>query len=173
MDIFVEQLVKKKRETKDFVIIIAGIVGALLIIYILACLIGYFPLMSFLLLIIAAGLIYGLYLLITSVNMEYEYAFTNGDLDVDAIINLRKRKRLTALNAGEIEIMAKRTNSEYNRYMNNPSYKKIYACEDKKSDDLYFVVYNEGGSGKILLFSPNAEIKDGFRKFNPQKVFLD
>lgn len=57
--------------------------------------------------------------------------------------------------------------------MNNQSYQKVYACVDKNSSELYFAVYNENGSGKMLLFNPNEKIRDGFKKFNPQKVVLD
>ena len=38
MGIFVEQLVKKKRDSKDYLIILAGIIGALLVIYVLGAL---------------------------------------------------------------------------------------------------------------------------------------
>ncbi|HIV85206.1 MAG TPA: hypothetical protein H9900_00165 [Candidatus Monoglobus merdigallinarum] len=170
MDIFIEQLVKKKRDTLDYLKIAGGIVGAILVIYLLGPLMGIIPAMGFVILLVMVGLIYLLYLLITSVNMEYEYAFTNGSLDVDAIINRRKRKRLTELEAKEIELMAKRSNPSFERYMNSAAYKKIYACADKNGEDLYFVIYNQGGEGRMLLFSPKEEIVEAFRKMNPQNV---
>lgn len=86
------------------------------------------PLMGFIIFIVACGLIYLLYMLITSVNLEYEYCFTNGSFDVDAIVNVRKRKRLTEFNAREVEIMAKRSHPDFERYMNNQSYQKVYAA---------------------------------------------
>ncbi len=173
MDIFIEQLVKKNREAKDYLVIVGGIIAALLVVYILGSLMLAVPYVGFVIFIVVCGLIYLLYNLITSVNMEYEYAFTNGDFDVDAIINLKKRKRLTELNAREIELMGSRSNTNFERYLNNPAYKKVYACIDKNREDLCFVIYNEGGAGKMLLFSPNEEIRNGFKKYNPQKVELD
>ena len=92
MDIFIEQLVKKNREAKDYLVIVGGIIAALLVVYILGSLMFAVPYVGFVIFIVVCGLIYLLYNLITSVNMEYEYAFTNGDFDVDAIINLKKRK---------------------------------------------------------------------------------
>lgn len=172
MDIFVEQLVKKKRETKDFLMIIGLIAAALVVLYLLAAFMSWIPFFAYVILIAVFIMIYGLYNLITSVNLEYEYCFTNGALDVDKIINLRKRQRLTELNAKEIEIMARITDSRFDKYFNNPVFKKIYACADKKSSDTYFIIYNENGIQKMLLFTPNAEIKDGFKKFNPQKIEL-
>lgn len=168
MDIFVEQLVKKKRSAKDFMIIIACIAAALILVWLI--LNFAFAYIGFIGVIIAAALCYGLYVLITSVNLEYEYCFTNGALDVDKIINVRKRKRMTELNAREIDIMSSAKSEEFNKYYNNAAFKKVYACADRHSDDLYFVIYNEGGEQKMLLFTPNDEIKDGFKKFNPHKV---
>ncbi len=43
----------------------------------------------------------------------------------------------------------------------------------KTAVNCIFAVYNENGSGKMLLFNPNEKIRDGFKKFNPQKVVLD
>ena len=122
MDIFIEQLVKKNREAKDYLVIVGGIIAALLVVYILGSLMLAVPYVGFVIFIVVCGLIYLLYNLITSVNMEYEYAFTNGDFDVDAIINLKKRKRLTELNAREIELMGSRSNTNFERYLNNPAY---------------------------------------------------
>lgn len=170
MDIFVEQLVKKKRDAKDFAIMIGGVAAAILIVFLLTLVFN--SALGFVMVIAVFALIYGLYYLITSLNLEYEYCFTNGALDVDKIVNLRKRQRMTELNAREIDLMAKRTSPSFEKYMNNSAFKKVYACADKNSDDVYFVIYNENGAQKMLLFSPNEQIKEGFKKFNPQKVEL-
>ncbi len=170
MDIFVEQLVKKKRDAKDYLIVVLSIAAALGLMWLLFSFITTF--IGFFAFIVVAVLLYAIYLLVTSINLEYEYCFTNGAFDVDKIINVRKRKRITELNAREIEIMASRKSPEFNRYLTNPAFKKVYACEDRNSDDLYFVIYNENGEQKMLLFTPNDKIKDGFQKFNPQKVEL-
>ena len=37
-----------------------------------------------------------------------------------------------------------------------------------------FLVYiEESGARKMLLFNPNEKIRDGIRRYNPQKVFLN
>lgn len=171
MDIFVEWMVKRKRTAADF-LKIAG------------CVLGVFVLMFFVLMfmgtpfggivfIIAVALAYILYRLVVSTNIEFEYCFTNGALDVDKIINVQRRKRVTELNARKIDIMASSKNSEYRRYLENGEIKKIYACTGPDADDLYFAIYTNDNGRNMLLFNPNDKIKEGFKKFNPQKVFLD
>lgn len=171
MDIFVEQLIKKEKGMKEYGIVVASIAAALALIYMMIT-VSIFRSFAFITFIVVCGLIYLLYLLVTSINLEYEYCFTNGSLDVDKIVNMRKRARMTELNARTIDLMASRSNSNFERYLNNSSFKKVYACNNKNSDDLYFVIYNEDGVGKMLLFNPNEKIKDGFKKFNPQNVEL-
>ncbi len=173
MDLFAEQLVKKKKDGGDYLKIILSIVGALVIIAALGALSAFMPFVGMFLLIIVVGIIYALYLLITSTNMEYEYAFTAGELDVDAVINARRRKRVTSFDINDMEILAHRGHDDFNRYMNNPGLKKIYACADKDADDLYFAAYTENGNGRLLLFNPNDKILECFRAMAPRKVFLN
>lgn len=40
------------------------------------------------------GSLYGGYILITNMSVEYEYIVTNGEMDIDKIIAKRRRKRL-------------------------------------------------------------------------------
>lgn len=173
MDIFVEQLVKKKRDSRDYMKIILSVAAAFVIIALLGLLSGFVPFVGMFMLIIVIGLIYGLYLIITSINVEYEYAFTNGELDVDVIISARRRKRLTAFDVSDMEIMAERSHSEFGRYMDNPKIEKLYACADKEADDVCFAVYTKEGYSHMLLFSPNEKIKEGFKALAPRKVFLN
>lgn len=172
MDLFAEQLVKKKRDSRDFLKIILSIVGALVLIVLLGMLSAFMPFVGMFMLIIVVGIIYALYILITSTNLEYEYAFTAGELDVDAVINARRRKRVTSFVIDDMEILAHKSNDDFSRYMNNPGLKKIYACTDREAEDLYFAAYTENGSGRLLLFNPNEKILGYFKAMAPRKVFL-
>lgn len=172
-DIFVEQLVKRKKSGADYVRVIFSIVAALVLVFIMVVGNIAIPFFGFFVFIICAGLIYLLYIFVTRINLEYEYAFTNGDLDVDKIINVRSRKRLADINAREIEYMAKISDPAFRQYDQNAEIKKIYACEDKRDPDTFFVIYLDDSDKKMLFFNPNEKIQEGFRRYNPQKVVLD
>ena len=172
MDVFVEQLVKRRRTSGDIVKIVLCFLAILLVIMATPILIGiqYFGSIA---LLLCVGLIYLLYNVLISVNLEYEYAFTNGALDIDKIIAARRRKRLTDLNAREIEIMAKTSNRAYKSYAENRGIKMIYACTAPTDEDVFFVVYQKNNNKYMLIFNPDERIRDGFRRLNPQNVFLD
>lgn len=172
MDIFIEQIIRRKRQPMDFVKVFLCLIAATVIITAMI-LFNSFSIIGTLIFFAGAALVYVLFNLMTSINLEYEYCFTNGALDVDKIIAARKRKRLTELNARHIEIMASTRNRAFRNYMENRAIKKIYACSSINDTDVFFVVYTKDGERTMLLFNPNDAIKDGFRRLNPQNVFLE
>jgi hypothetical protein len=77
MDTFMEKIVRKKRDTKDHLITAAIIVAAI----VLSLVVMNVPILAGggMGLFFIAGIIYLSYLLLTTRNVEYEYAVTNGD----------------------------------------------------------------------------------------------
>ena len=69
--------------------------------------------------------------------------------------------------------MAKISDPAFRQYDQNAEIKKIYACEDKRNPDTFFVIYLDDSDKKMLFFNPNEKIQEGFRRYNPQKVVLD
>lgn len=178
MDIFVEQLVTKKKTAGSYLRIWGGIFSVLAFLWLFFSFLypiiwQVIPALGSLALLACVGLIYLLYLLIVNTNLEYEYCFTNGAMDVDKIANRRSRKRMTELNVRRIDRMAKPNDPEFQRLMQDQGVKKIYACSHIHDADTYYVSYENEGKRCLLLFTPNDKIKDGFRRYNPQKVFLD
>ena len=81
---------------------------------------------------------------------------------------------MLSLNTRKIEIMATKNNRAFQRNLEDRSLKKVYACTSVQAEDLCFLVYiEESGARKMLLFNPNEKIRDGIRRYNPQKVFLN
>ncbi len=171
MDIFIEQLVKKKKGAKEAVLVVGAIVLGLILIFLSLQLFAVPFLGTFVLLIVAA-IIFGIYMLVTSINLEYEYIMTNGELDVDKIINVRKRKRMVSVNAREIEMLAPSSDHAFHGVMMNKEIKKIYACDSVESDNLYFVLFKNGETKTALLFNPNEKVLNGFKQFNPRSVTI-
>ena len=105
-DVFVEYMVKKKTGSKDILMSLGvSILGAILI-FVSIFLTPVSPMIPFL---VICGVIYGVYYVISSRSLEFEYSITNGDIAVDKIINRRSRKRLTSFDAKAIEEMGKYT----------------------------------------------------------------
>jgi hypothetical protein len=161
MDIFVEQLVKKKMGPKDYAVIAATVVVGLVLI-IASMLV---PLISFLVLI---GVCFGAYYLITSRSLEFEYSVTNGDITIDKVISRRKRKRVISVDAHNIEEMGK-FKPEIVR--NKSSYKPYFASEyDDGRDSWYFCAHTSKEGNVLVVFDPDEKVMGAMKPFIPRQV---
>lgn len=98
-DVFKEQLVRKQPSVKTAALRVGIIAAAAVIVFIavaLAAQIG---------IILAFAICFGAYYLLTFLNVEYEYIFTNGELDIDIIYSRSRRKRLFSANVKNFDIM--------------------------------------------------------------------
>ena len=93
-DIFAEQLVSIKNTGKVLALrLFIWIMGALLAVGLV--LLGIFKnSLSFISLILAVAALYGAYYLNTRFEQEFEYSNTNGEVDIDRIINKQSRQRM-------------------------------------------------------------------------------
>lgn len=166
MDVFLEKIVQKRKDAKDYLIIIAVVVvSAILILLSLNYLYG----MS---LFFIAAICYAAYLVITSRNIEYEYAVTNGDLDIDKIIAQRKRKRIFSANCKNFEIVAKVKSSHFSDHYK--TFKNQLNCTGSmNNDDVYFIVLNYNNEQTVVYFEPNEKMLENFKIYIPRKVFTD
>ncbi|HEX3030256.1 MAG TPA: hypothetical protein VHT34_13385, partial [Clostridia bacterium] len=61
----------------------------------------------------SVGAIYVAYYLATSKNIEYEYIYTNGELDIDRIIAQKRRRRMFSTSCKNFDIVAKKGSDMY------------------------------------------------------------
>ena len=125
MDSYCEYLVKKKNGGKELGLRALIIVAALALCVIFLMLGFVIPTFSMITTLLAAGALYGGYILITNMNVEYEYIATNGEMDVDKIVAKRRRKRLITVNARTFERFGPFKESDHTgeTYSN-----RVYAC---------------------------------------------
>ncbi len=114
-------------------------------------------------------LLMALIYLIRGRNLEYEYAVTNGDLDIDMIIAKRKRKRLFSANCKDFEILARVSHEKFNEAKNIAN--KIIAVSSKDSQDIYFLTMHYKEARTLVLFEPDERMLKAFKTYIPKKVF--
>ncbi len=169
MDVFIEKIVKKKKSTEDSLITAGIIAGGFILAVIIIPLI---PLVNSFGIFFDAAIIYFAYYFITSLNVEYEYAVTNGDLDIDKIVSKRKRKRLFSANCKDFEILARVKSSHYTRDIQSIP-KKIAAVSSIDSPDAFFATLNYKGEKTVIVFEPDARMLDIFKTYIPRKIFME
>lgn len=99
MDIFCEQIIKRKLGAKDIAIMAATMIGALLLLTLTMMIKELFMFG----LLILVGICFGIYYVVTSLDWEFEYSITNGDFTCDKIIHRRKRKRQFAIDLHDVD----------------------------------------------------------------------
>ncbi len=172
MEIFIEEMVRKTKTSRDY-LLMGGIVAlaAVLVFIMVGVLMPMFSAFGSIIFLLAAGVIYGAYYLIVSSNLEYEYSLVNTEIDIDKIMNKTRRKRITTASIRGLEAFGTKNSPDYNRYLTNSVVSKIYACSDKNADDVFFMVYNQGEKKNMLIFNPSERIIEQIAKRNPQKQF--
>ena len=97
-------------------------------------------------------------------NLEYEYALVNYDMDVDKIASKKYRKKVTHVDLTNIDAFGSKNAPEFQKYFNDESISKVYACCQKDREDTHFLIYTENLAKKMLIFSPNEERPSAFPK---------
>lgn len=166
MDVFLEKIVARRKDAKDFLLVIAIIVAALVVISVSLS----FPVTKGFAPIIIVGIIYVVYRLITSRNIEFEYAVTNGDLDIDKIISQRKRKRIFSASCKDFDVVAKPGSVHFTKDVKAIS-KRIEAVSSMDAPGVYFITLHHKGERTVLFFQPDERMLNSFKIFIPKKVF--
>ncbi len=166
MDVFKEQIVRKKPSGNDtaskILIIIASVALAMMcFLFTLGTQLVLFGLLF------AAAVLYGGYYLVTNLDVEYEYIFTNGEIDFDKIIAQRKRKRLCT-----VRINSATDFGVYDEHANLDGVEtnvKANACDENFTD--YFIRFNHKDLGDtVIYFTPDDDMLENLKPYLPRNI---
>lgn len=167
LDMFTECLIKRRKHFKEYAVIFPLITVGLILT------LAYYIFLSSSLVLSGPGLAvvvlvwWGIYLLISRKNIEFEYTVTNSDVDIDTIISQKTRKRLASFNAKEIELMA-----PIDQLPNEHFDKEIDASAHDDRYDVYFIIANLKGVRTKILLNPSKKILDILKTFRPQNIII-
>ena len=169
-DIFVEYMIKKKFGSKDIATCAgAFLLGGALVAGCIVLMMGSVvpPMIPF---FVMCAVVYGIYWVVTSRQIEFEYSITNGDISIDQIVNRRSRKRLTSFDAKAIEEMGKYTENAQ-RLKNRRVDKTIFASLTDDGADAWYVIARSRKTGvTLLVFSPDERCIDAIKPFMDRKL---
>lgn len=167
MDIFIEHLVKKKTTVLD-VLIRIGLVLAAIVALSLVFAVPSDSVWSMVVVFVACGALFGGWYVFTGLSIEYEYAVTNGEIDIDKIIAQRKRSRLVTIKAQNIEKFGK-----YTPDVQIPGTidTKLVACDTVKSPDVYYIVFRHNDRGRTMVVMNMPErVFAGIKNYLPREL---
>ena len=164
MDSYVEYLVKKKNGPTTII---------LQILIVMATAFGVAAVMFFLGgvgAIVATAALYGGYYAVTAQNLEYEYLFTNGEIDVDKIVAKRKRARLLNFECRDIEKMEELNERNEKKV---PGVQRIIACSVGDKAPIYVIDVRHKKLGKVqVIINLSDEMKEAMKPMVSRTVGL-
>ncbi len=117
--------------------------------------------------------IFATWLVIRNTNIEYEYAFFEGDFSVDKIINKSKRKRLKRVNFSKMDVMAPAGSKRLGGNPDSKAVKLNYSALDDDYKDYVAVVFTDDGKRIEIKFSPSEELLDVLKRKYPRRIYED
>lgn len=170
-DTYIEYLVKKRSGTKDILLKLLIVVAAVVLtlaLFLLSPILGAFSMIGYML---GCGVIYGAYRLIGMMNLEYEYLLTNGDLDIDKIMNRNSRKRMLSVKCSSFEAFGPYKAAEHQ----NKSYQtRILACTNPEDPDVWYASFKHSKHGHTLLvFNASERVLEAIRPFISKQLAFE
>lgn len=112
------------------------------------------------------------YFVAPKLEVEYEYLYVNGELDIDAIYSRQKRKRIGSYDMAELEILAPENSHAIDSYRNNRNLKiKDYTSGTGKEKN-YMLVFNHNQGQQAIKAELDEIILADIRRIAPRKVNL-
>ncbi len=156
--IYFDEIHKKAVTAKTILCNIGLIVAAFLLSFIFVLFSNY--LMSLTLLFIA-GAFFGAFYLIKTSNKEYEYIYTDGEIDVDMISGRTRRKRIITLKSEQVTNIEKYTVDSHKR-LSTPDVKKTLDLSDGNPHNSYIIMANINSTKTMIILSPSQRLMDAW-----------
>ena len=162
-DTFCEVLVGRKRGTPEKVRSALAIVAGVLL---SAAIILLIPMFFILLIPIWALVVF----VVRMQKLEYEYIFTSGDLDIDALIGNYKRKNRMSLSMENMTLIAPENSHELDGYRGNPNYHRYDFSANDAIQTNYIIIGNWNNQQISVKFTPNERLLEDMFRISPSKV---
>ena len=120
------------------------------------------------LLILAVGAGVLAWFVITGLDLEYEYLYVNGDIDIDKIMNKQRRKRVASYSLEELEIVAPEGSHDLDAY-NGKAAVKDYTSGNPDIKP-YVAVYNQKDGMQMVKLELEKDVLQDIRRLAPRKV---
>ena len=150
-DVFNEQIVKRQGDFTDTIKRV-GIVILVLVIFLVS-----FAFVQAFAVFIGAAAVFGGAFLMSYLNVEYEYVYTNGELDIDIIYNRSRRKRLFSIVVKDFEIMAHIEDKTHARAFDGAQ-ETINCHSGVNGPNTYAFLATIKGKRSKVIFEPNEKM---------------
>ncbi len=176
MDHFMEEVVvKHRRGMQEVLYIMANVLMVLMALLGMMMLPMLFSSFSVFGLIETAIMIGGAVLLFLRkdrLRAEFEYTFTNGELDFAQVFNNQKRKSLGTMRVKNVEAFGPVDSNEFRKLLNMPGLKRKNWFLNREAK-LYYFYYQKESNKTMIVLEPSAELVEMIRKYLPRGAYRE
>ncbi len=164
-DTFIEQLVEIKGGKKTVLLkiaiwIICSLLAAGLIVLSILN-----TNLAFLLLLVAAASFFCAYYMCGQLNKEFEYIITNRDIDIDCIVNRKKRVRMASFTVDDIQNIEKYDPNRH-KAQKGSNINVYFGCTPDDTAYAFYVKHPRKGH-YILVITPDERYIEALKKHLP------
>lgn len=174
MDHFMEEVVVRHRRGLQEVLYIMSnvlmVLMALLGLMMLPMLFSNFSVFGLIETVIMVGGAVLLYLRKDRLRTEYEYTFTNGELDFAQVFNNQKRKSLGTMRVKNVEAFGPVDSNEFRKMVNMPGLKRKNWFLNREAK-LYYFYYQKESDKTMIVLEPSDELVEMIRKYLPHGAY--
>lgn len=167
-DLYSECIVKRKTPVYTIAIKLLLIIATFIALTFMVLMLSVIPF----LIAVAFGVVY--YFYSTGVDLEFEYTFVNGELDIDRIMNKSRRRRALAFDFTHLEIMAREKSHLVDSYRQKSCKTYDFTSLRSENKEKVYVIYGTDKNEMIrILFEPDEKMLNDMRNNAPRKVNID
>lgn len=168
MDHFREEIVVKKGRGLDealyFISAAVMVVMALFAVAMLQTLFVAFDLITLAMVAVSGGSAVLLFLRRDRLRTEFEYTFTNGEMDFAKVFNNQKRKNLGTMRVKNVEAFGPVSSPSFQRYISMPGIKREHWFLNRGAE-LYYFYFVKDGNKRVIILEPTDEMVEMIKKY--------
>ena len=174
MDHFMEEVVVKQHKGMQELLYMLSnvmmVVAALLGMMLMPALFASFSIPALVITVLMLGSAVLLFLRKDRLRTEYEYTFTNGDLDFAQVFNNQKRKNLGTMRVKNVEAFGPVASERFRKLINMPGIKRKNWFLNRDAN-LYYFYYQKDANRTMIVLEPSPEMIDLIKKYLPHGVY--
>jgi membrane protein YdbS with pleckstrin-like domain len=174
MDHFMEEIVVRKNKFSqemlfylaNIVMVLSAAVGFMMLQWLFTS----FSVQLLIIVVFLLGSAVLLFLYKDRLRTEYEYTFTNGDLDFAQVYNNKKRKNLGTMRVKNVDSFGPVESDGFRRLISAPGAKAKNWFLNRGAK-LHYFYYVKDATKRIIVFEPSEDLVAYIRKYLPHGVY--
>jgi hypothetical protein len=171
MDHFMEEIVVKKQkgfnEVLYYLSLVMMVLFGIIAMFMFSSIFMQFDIPTLIILVLSAGSCALIFLRRDRLRTDYEYTFTNGDMDFAMVFNNQKRKNLGTMKVKNVEAFGPVSGSAFGRYVSMQGVKTSNWFLNRGAE-LYFFYFVKENSKRLIVIEPSPEMVEYIKKYIPR-----